>query len=328
MKFRHRVAALLGVLALATSAFVFSTTTGTNRAQQALLELFCDACGQPTNTNLRDVIASTVTLSDTQTITGGKTFSGATTFSGTINGTSLLAPVTQAFRTAIPLIIAPTGTMANNGAITLGTALDATYANAYILLPAGAVAAGVPAATSWLFVQMSSTTVGQVFNNTYISGIPTVPASPTAFSTTGPGAYTGVIIETAGPTMSPSLAAGAMGASGRINFVAHGAYNNSATGKLFRAYLNGTSGVTFVANTASTTTFSIYEGEVENLSAAVQTSWGRIINSSAVSVVSEGSAGAINTANAITPTITLVHGTATDFFVLKGFRFVLYSNGS
>jgi hypothetical protein len=52
-------------------------TTGTSRTQQALLELFCDACGQPQNVNIRDLAASTVTLLDAQTITGAKTFTAA-----------------------------------------------------------------------------------------------------------------------------------------------------------------------------------------------------------------------------------------------------------
>src|SRR5437667_3823845 len=61
---------------------------------------------------------------------------------------------------AIKMVVAPTGTMANNGAITLGTALPSTYANCYLLLPAGAIAAG--SAAGWYFAQMSSTTAGVV----------------------------------------------------------------------------------------------------------------------------------------------------------------------
>lgn len=92
---------------------------------------------------------------------------------------------------AIPFIIAPTGTMANNGAITLGTALPTIYANAFIFLPASAIQAG--SAAGWYFAQMTSATVGTVFNNTYLSGAPSIPAAPVAFATVGPGAYAGVI---------------------------------------------------------------------------------------------------------------------------------------
>lgn len=127
-------------------------------------------------------------------------------------------------QSAIPFIIAPTGTMANNGVITLGTALPTTYANAYIFLPAGAIAAGVPAAAAWYFCQMSSTTVGTVFNNTYTSGLPTVPASPTAFATTGPGAYTGVTSAVTGPQIT--IPAGSMGPNG----VLRASFLNSVAG--------------------------------------------------------------------------------------------------
>jgi hypothetical protein len=93
-------------------------------------------------------------------------------------------------KSGIPLIIPPTGTMANNGAVTLGTALATTYAQAFMWFAANQIAAGVGA--GWYYTVMSSTTVGQVFNNTYSgTGVPVVPASPTAFATTGPGAFTG-----------------------------------------------------------------------------------------------------------------------------------------
>lgn len=62
---------------------------------------------------------------------------------GTITGTN----VPYVFsRTGIPFIVAPTGTMGNNGAVTMGTALPTTYSGgAWIWYPAGAVAAGTPA---------------------------------------------------------------------------------------------------------------------------------------------------------------------------------------
>jgi hypothetical protein len=93
-------------LTLAIVGTVSAITTGTNRTQQALLELFCDACGQPQNVNIRDLAASTVTLLDAQTITGAKTFSGGisggaedsvTAFAtgGQTSATQLLATVTN-----------------------------------------------------------------------------------------------------------------------------------------------------------------------------------------------------------------------------------------
>ena len=115
--------------------------------------------------------------------------SGAqTSSSGTPGAVIVLA------ESAIPMVRAPSGTMGNNGAMTFGTALTSTfYPNAYVFLPAGAISSG--SAAGWYYTTFSSTTLATVFNNTYTSGVPVIPASPTAFSTTGPGAFTGTITD-------------------------------------------------------------------------------------------------------------------------------------
>lgn len=81
------------------------------------------------------------------------------------------------------------GSIGDNGALTLTTALLQTFSQGlYLYFPANAIAAGVAAGSYWTV--MSSTTAGTIYNNTYIGGKPVAPVSPTAFSTTGPGAYT------------------------------------------------------------------------------------------------------------------------------------------
>ena len=42
----------------------------------------------------------------------------------------------------IPLILPSSGSMGNNGALTLTTALDSSYANAFFYMPASAIASG------------------------------------------------------------------------------------------------------------------------------------------------------------------------------------------
>ncbi len=91
----------------------------------------------------------------------------------------------------VPVYVPSSGSIANNGALTLTTALPLIYPNVYLYFPANAIAAG--SAAGKYYCQMSSTTVGVIFNNTYVSGTPVVPTSPTAFVTTGPGAYTQTI---------------------------------------------------------------------------------------------------------------------------------------
>lgn len=89
----------------------------------------------------------------------------------------------------LPIGKPPTHTMGNNGALTLGTALNFAFPECYMYFAANQIATGVPAGL--YYVTMSSTTVGTVYNNTYTSGVPSTPAVLVPFVTTGPGANTG-----------------------------------------------------------------------------------------------------------------------------------------
>lgn len=149
---------------------------------------------------------------------------------------------------AIPFIIAPTGSMANNGAITLGTALPTTYANAYVFLPASAISAG--SAAGWYFAQFSSTTLGTVFNNTYVSGSPVIP-TPVAFVTTGPGAFTGIITLQTMPSIS--IPANSMGPNGTVRYSLAFSVPNNANNKALAAAFGGT----LIASVTITTAASV-----------------------------------------------------------------------
>ena len=88
----------------------------------------------------------------------------------------------------IPFVLVSSGTMGNNGALSGLTAVAVAYPNAYVWMPSGAISAG--SAAGWYYAVFSSTTAATVYNNTYTSGTPAIPGSPTAFATTGPGGYT------------------------------------------------------------------------------------------------------------------------------------------
>jgi len=88
----------------------------------------------------------------------------------------------------VPMILPPSGTIADNGALTLGTALPEIIPASYQYFPAGAVYSGSTA--GMYFVEMSSTTLGTIYNNVYVSGEAGVPLVKTAIVATGPGAYT------------------------------------------------------------------------------------------------------------------------------------------
>lgn len=115
---------------------------------------------------------------------------------------------------SLPIGVAPSGTMAANGAVTLGTAISSAYPQVYLFFPAGAVFAGSPA--GFYFCVMSSTTLGTVFNNVYIAGnAPALfPAILAPIVAAGPGAYTGVT--TAVVPFSISVPANTLGAFGLL----------------------------------------------------------------------------------------------------------------
>lgn len=215
---------------------------------------------------------------------------------GTITGTNVPYDVAK---WGIPFIVAPTGTMANNGAVTLGTALGTTYSGgAWLYLPAGAVAAGVPAAAAWLWCVMSSTTVGTVYNSTYTTGTPTL-GTTTAFATTGPGAFAGVTSQITGPQIT--IAANALGTSGRLTAKAEFTNTGSGAGTHLIGFVLG--GTDFSGNTFASTATANYVMDLFN-SGATNVNYG--------TGVVTGAAGGAHSA---------AHWTAIDFTAQQTFAF-------
>jgi hypothetical protein len=150
-------------------------------------------------------------------------------------------------KTAIPFVSVSTGSMADNGVLTVGTALPRTIANGYFFLPANAISAG--SAAGWYFTQCSTTTACVVKNNVYTTGVPTVPASPTAFVTTGPGAYVGVTAEVFGPTIT--VPANAMGANGQLRIMTMWAVTNNVNAKGVNVRFSGNAGTLFLTQSVA-----------------------------------------------------------------------------
>lgn len=151
-------------------------------------------------------------------------------------------------QSGIPMVLAGSGSMGNNGALTLTTALAAIYASAYVYLPANAIVSG--SAAGWYYATFSSTTAATVFNNTYSSGTPAVPASPTAFVTTGPGAYTGK--STTQTAYNISIPGNTIGVNGGLRVHLGMTWTNTAASKTTQLVFGGTN----FANFAGTTTTS------------------------------------------------------------------------
>lgn len=251
---------------------------------------------------------------------GGQNPAAVSITGGTIADVTLTRPVGVEYKlahAAIPVGLAPTGTMANNGAVTLGTALNTTYAACYLYYPAGAVAAGVPASADFLYTVMSSTTVGQVFNNSMsanldTNGMPTAPASPTAFATTGPGAFTGTT-GSAITLYTLTVPAAAMGTNGLYRYAFKVALNATAGGRTFLTSFGGT---TINNPSLGNVVGQRIYGWVENRnSASVQNMWQEQFTTS--SVAAAAAYAAVNTGGAVTVLATMNRAVATDTFMVE-----------
>ncbi len=86
-----------------------------------------------------------------------------------------------------PFIVPSSGSVTvTTGAIALTTALDRVYAKCYMYFPANVFTSS---SAGWYYCEMSTTSAGLMYSNTYTTGIPADPTSKTLV-TTGAGAYT------------------------------------------------------------------------------------------------------------------------------------------
>lgn len=213
----------------------------------------------------------------------------------------------------LPVILPSSGSMANNGAITLTTALPAVYAACYLYLPANAISTG--SAAGLYYTQMSSTTVGTVFNNVYTTGHPSQPAAPTAFVTTGPGAYT----QTTGAALAlltTTVPASLMALNGVVNVAPIFLYPNNGNNKIL--------GVTFGAASAyaATRTTSTQDTpllDIRNCGVANKNVSGWAVSGTPQTASTSGiTEMTVDTTADVLLTHTARLATATDYVVLRG----------
>jgi hypothetical protein len=210
--------------------------------------------------------------------------------------------------------------MGNNGAISALTALPFTYPNCYLWLPTNAINAG--SAAGWYYAQMSSATAGTVFNNTYTTGKPAIPASPTAFVTTGPGAFTGDTGEEFGPTIT--LPGNALGPNGRIRSFTLWSVNNNANAKTPRLRFSGNAGTAYQQPSLASVQSGLLETEICN--AGVTGSQ----KGQDSARTGPGVSGSVLTTSAVDTTanstlvISMQKATATDNIILESFIFELF----
>jgi hypothetical protein len=236
---------------------------------------------------------------------------------GTITGVSGVPVKLSQWST--PVFIAPTGTMGNNGAVTLGTAMDRTYSEGmWMYFPAGAVAAGVPASATFLWTVCSTTTACTVYNSTF-DGL-SVPSDgvTTAYVTTGPGAYAGVTAATVAITVT--VPANTLGATGAM-FADWGVNHNGAAGnKTFEVLYSTTAGTNygFVGSTQSSGT--VARTVIRNKTTGTQ-SGGTMVNYNGGSIASGIKFGASDTTASTTIVYRLTNATATNWMGVVGGSF-------
>lgn len=158
------------------------------------------------------------------TLTGGVTFSAP-------------IPVTLS-QCGVPIGMPPSGTVAENGALTLDTALATTYSDGiWLYFPTGTAYAASVAGFYW--VVMSSTTVGTLYDTTYTPSLRNfdIPASPSAIVAAGPGAYVAVTVETT--VVQWTIPGGLLGNHGQHDLYALTSAPSTAGSKAIRQKLNG-----------------------------------------------------------------------------------------
>ena len=184
---------------------------------------------------------------------------------GTNVAAALAAPGGSAFpsilgQSRVPFVIPSSGTMGANGALSGITAVAHAYPSAFCYEPAGAIATS--SAAGWYYCTFPTTTTATLYNNTYVGpGTPAIPATPTAFSTTGPGAYT----QTTGPIAAYALtiAGNTIGKNGALSLEGSESSNASANGKFIIVDYGSLTAIQINSN-ASTNTFLGFRGGFAN----------------------------------------------------------------
>lgn len=205
---------------------------------------------------------------------------------------------------------APSGTIAANGALTLGTALNTIYSGGiYLYFPAGAVFSG--SAAGAYYCVMSSTTAGVVYNNV-LTGIPEKIAAPVSVVDAGPGAYVATTGSNVTLITAPVMDAKKFGLSGGFQATLIGTNNNSAGGKTTTLRINGTAVGGATTSTSTNNSQSIVfqnSGEYARNVIFFQ-------NFGASSIGQARSNGTINTDASMTMTVTSNIVAATDWLIV------------
>jgi hypothetical protein len=227
------------------------------------------------------------------------------------------SPIIMA-QSGILMMIPSSGSIGNNGALTLTTALPVIYSEGvYMYFPANAISAG--SAAGLYYVVMSSTTAGTIYNNTYVGGQPSIPTGLVAFATTGPGAYTqstGLEVT----LVSFIVQGGVLGVNGKLDFESIVENNNSGGSKSYKVKFDS---VDLVAQSTTTSLGGRYMSTISN--AGIENKQRTMSSSTSASIVGTVSVGAafqnttVDTSQNVTASITGSLAVATDYCMVRAF---------
>lgn len=266
---------------------------------------------KPSNAALKAVAGVSTPISVANGGTGG---------TSAVTGAAGIGAPTKLAQWSVAVYMAPTGTMGNNGAVTLGTALDRTYSEGlWLYYPAGAVAAGVPASATFLWTVMSSTTAGTVYNSTFDGlSVPTTGVT-TAYSTTGPGAFTGVTATTTAATIT--VPANTLGATGQIvgDFIA--VQNSGAGNKVYSVFYSTTGGTDYGFTATTNSPAAIAQVRIRNHTTGTQTGTSIATFSGTTALGLGLKSSAADTTASTTIVFRLANATATNYMGIAGGTF-------
>lgn len=213
---------------------------------------------------------------------------------------------------AIPCVLANSGTVATSGTVTLGTALQLTYPQAWLYLPAGAVVGG---SAGWYYTIFSSTTVGQVYTAYRASMTQPLALGAAATLTAAVGSNSGYTGVTTTIQMAAAvIPAGLMGTNGAVRLTGYWAHNSSAGAKVAGILFGGST----VLTSSQTTTLGInLTKTVHNRAADKQLIRVAVDNQIAQSVAP--TLLSIDTTAEVTASLTGSVAVATDTMVLESF---------
>ena len=219
-------------------------------------------------------------------------------------------------QSAVPVCLAPNGTIATNGTVTLGTALPTTYSGGiWLRFPANAVSGDSTGGLYWTI--MSSTTVGVVYAgevDTATEFVPYIGSTAGGAVTGSNSAYTQTTAADV-TLVNVTVPGGAMGANGATRLsVLRFVFPNNANAKTLAAKFG--SSYFGINNTTTTSSGQGYIASIRNrgvLTRQVAAAANADTGTNAATYTS------VNTANDQPMTISCLLATATDYIVLEGF---------